>query len=67
MTLLEDIYKFGIDFSKLPYDCVARASERIRKSYWEKGIINTEDLDIVLGDSCVGVCVSEDGVRKVLG
>ncbi len=67
MGLIEDINKFGIDLSKLPYDCPARASERIRKSYWEKGVINAEDLDIVLGDISVGISVFEKGVREVLG
>ena len=74
--LIEDVYEKGIDIEGLPYDCPARANERLGKFWWENHGKFTKDytvgdyskdMDIVVGDPCVGVSISEEGVREVFG
>lgn len=72
MGLLEDFYKKGIDFNKLPNDCPARASQRLREFWYEaRGKFSEKytpmdyarDMKIVFGDPVKGVSLSEGGLR----
>ena len=72
MGLLEELYKNGVDFSKLPPDCPARASQRLRRFWNEaRGEFSknytsgdySRDMFIVFGDPMKGVSLSEDGLR----
>lgn len=77
MGLIEDIDKIGIDYSNLPPDCPAMASERLRKFFWGNNSRFTKDytqgdyardLDIVIGNPCKGVIIpsSHEDAKKLL-
>tara|TARA_Y100000034_G_scaffold86989_1_gene104278 strand:- start:246 stop:479 length:234 start_codon:yes stop_codon:yes gene_type:complete len=51
-------YDNPIDYSALPYNCPARAAERMRNSFAETGGYNPLDKLIVLGDPTESVEVS---------
>jgi len=58
MTLIEDYYKKGIDYSELPEHCPAVADERMRRDYFETGMVSSRDMEIVLGDQSKGISIS---------
>lgn len=77
MGLIEDLYKKGIDYSNLPPDCPAMASERLRKFFWDNNSRFTKDytqgdyardLDIVVGNPGKGITLpsGEEDAKKLL-
>jgi len=51
----EEMLRRNIDYFSMPYDCIARAAQRMREDYARTGSWDARDKRIVLGDVNRGV------------
>lgn len=55
-----------LDYNSLPYNCIARAAQRMRDDYRKTGTWNPVDERIVLGDPTKGVEMGPRDLDKTL-